>query len=95
MAIKRITIRVPFELHQQLIEIGAEQDKSLNTVAVEALEKYAEKAGQLPLQKMSDLLAPAAEAANISEEELLEHARQVRQRIWQERYQKAVQAVKS
>lgn len=95
MDVKRITIRVSPELHKQLVRLSTEQDKSLNTVAVEALETYAENAGRLPLQKISDLLSPAAESNNISEEELLEHARSVRKRIWQERYQKAVEAVES
>jgi hydroxymethylglutaryl-CoA reductase len=95
MAVKRITIRVPQKLHQQLTQISAEQDKSLNTLAVEALESYTVQAGHLPLQKLSDILAPAAEAAGISEEELLEHARSVRQHIWKERYEKSVHAVES
>lgn len=95
MAVKRITLRVSPELHEHLIQLSTQQDKSLNTLAVEALESYAEKAGRIPLQKMSDLLAPAAEADNISEEELLDHARSVRKQIWQERYEKAVEAVES
>jgi hypothetical protein len=45
----------------------------------------------LPLQAMSDLLAPAAEADGLDEEELLQHARLVRRRIWRERYERAVQ----
>lgn len=95
MADKRITIRVSPELHQQLIQISAEQDKSLNTLAVEALESYAIQAGRFPLQKISDILAPAAEAGEITEDELLAQARAVRQRFWQERYEKAVQAATS
>ncbi|MCP4419777.1 MAG: toxin-antitoxin system HicB family antitoxin [Chloroflexi bacterium] len=89
---KRITIRVSPELHKQLVQIGTDQEKSLNTLAVEALEYYAIQAGRFPLQKLSDILAPAAEAGEISEEELLEHARSVRQRIWKERYEKSVHA---
>jgi predicted transcriptional regulator len=95
MTVKRITLRVPPELHQHLVQMSTELNKSLNTLAVEALESYTVKAEQLPLQKMSDLLAPAAESNGLSEEELLEHARIVRQRIWKERYQKAVEAVES
>jgi len=45
----------------------------------------------LPLQALSDLLAPAAEVDGLAEEELLQHARLVRRRIWQERYERAVQ----
>jgi predicted transcriptional regulator len=95
MPVKRITIRVSPELHQQLVRISAEQDKSLNTLAVEALETYAIQAGRFPLQQISDILAPAAEAGDINEEELLAHARSVRQRIWRERYEKSVQAIES
>jgi hypothetical protein len=47
----------------------------------------------LPLRELGALLAPAAEAAELTEEELLHYARQVRRRIWQERYEKAVQAL--
>jgi hypothetical protein len=95
MAVKRITIRVPQSLHQQLTQISSEQDKSLNTLAVEALESYTAQAGRFPLQQLSDILAPAAEAAEVSEEELLELARAVRQRIWKERYEKSVHAIES
>ena len=93
MPVKRITIRVSPELHQQLVQISAEQDKSLNTLAVEALESYAVQAGRFPLQKISDILAPVAMAGEISEDELLEYASSIRQRIWRERYEKSVQAV--
>jgi len=96
MQVKRITIRVPQELHQQLSRLAAGQSVSLNTLAVEALEAYAEAlaAGQrrFPLRELSALLAPAAEAADLTEAELLHYARQVRRRIWQERYEKAVQS---
>lgn len=95
MAVKRITIRVTPELHRQLVSISGEQDKSLNTLAVEALESYTKQSGRLPLQQLSDMLSPAAEAGDISEAELLEHARTVRQRIWQERYEAAVHAIES
>jgi len=96
MEIKRITIRVSPKLHQRLRQLAAGRSVSLNTLAVEALEAYAEAlaAGQerFPLRELSALLAPAAEAANLTEEELLHYARQVRRRIWQERYEKAVQS---
>ncbi len=94
--VKRITLRVPPELHQQLGQLAIDRSVSLNTLAVEALAAYAEvmAAGQerFPLQELSALLSPAAEAADLTEEELLRHARQVRQRIWQERYEKAIQS---
>jgi predicted transcriptional regulator len=95
MAVKRITIRVPQKLHQQLTQISSEQDKSLNTLAVEALESYTIQAGRFPLQQLSDILAPAAEAEGISEEELLELASTVRQHIWKERYEKLVHEIVS
>lgn len=95
--IKRVTIRVPSALHQQLHEVADDQAISLNTLAVRALEAYVEESTgeqkRLPLRELGALLAPAAEAAELTEEELLRHARQVRHRIWQERYEKAVQAL--
>lgn len=97
MQVKRITIRVYPELHRQLRELATERSVSLNTLAVEALESYsaALAAGEqrLPLKQLSALLAPAAEADALTEEELLHYARQVRSRIWQERYAKAVQSL--
>ena len=99
MQVKRITIRVPPELHQQLTRLAADRSVSLNTLAVEALEAYAEAlaAGhrRFPLRELSALLAPAAEAADLTEEELLHYARQIRRRIWQERYERAVQSLRS
>ncbi|HIQ05346.1 MAG TPA: toxin-antitoxin system HicB family antitoxin [Anaerolineae bacterium] len=96
MQVKRITIRVPPELHQQLSRLAASQSVSLNTLAVEALEAYAETLvagrGRFPLRELSALLAPAAEAADLTEEELLHYARLVRRRIWRERYERAVQS---
>jgi predicted transcriptional regulator len=97
MTVKRITIRVPPVLHQQLHKIAADQSVSLNTLACKALEAYVESSAtdqeRLPLRELGALLAPAAEAAELTEEELLRHARQVRRRIWQERYEKTVQAL--
>ena len=96
MDVKRITIRVPPELHQQLRQVAADRLLSLNTLAVRALEAYveAQTADQqrLPLRELSALLAPAAQAAELTEEDLLHYARQVRRRIWQERYEKALHA---
>ncbi len=97
MDVRRITIRVPPALHRQLHQVAADQSVSLNALAVRALEAYVEDlaASQelLPLRELGALLAPAAEAAELTEEELLHHARQVRRRIWQERYEKTVQAL--
>lgn len=97
MQIKRITIRVSPELHQRLSRLAAGRSVSLNTLAVEALEAYTETlaAGQdrFPLRELSALLAPAAEAADLTEEELLHYARLVRRRIWQERYEKTVRTL--
>ena len=94
MQVKRITIRVPPELHRQLGQLASSQSVSLNTLAVAALEAYAESLAadgeRFPLRQLGALLAPAAEAADLTEEELLRYARQVRHRIWQERYEKAV-----
>lgn len=96
MEIKRITIRVSPKLHQRLSQLAANRSVSLNTLAIEALEAYAEAltAGRerFPLRELSALLAPAAEAANLTEEEVLHYARQVRRRIWQERYERAIQS---
>jgi hypothetical protein len=95
--VKRITIRVSPALHQQLHQTADEQSVSLNTLVVKALETYVKDSaagqGRLSLQDLSDLLSPVAEAGGLSEEELLQHARQVRRRIWQERYAQAVQAL--
>jgi len=95
--VKRITIRVSPALHRQLHQTAADQSVSLNTLAVRALETYVEETSadreRLPLRELSALLAPAVEAAELTEEELLRHARQVRRRIWQERYEKTVQAL--
>ena len=97
MQVKRITIRVPPELHQQLSQLATDRSLSLNTLAVEALEAYSEALAEgqerFPLRQLSALLAPAAEAADLTEEELLHYARQIRRRIWQERYEKTVRSL--
>ena len=96
MQVKRITIRVPPELHRRLRELAADRSVSLNTLAVEALQAYAEThaagRGRFPLKELSALLAPAAEAAELTEDELLHYVRQVRRRIWEERYEKVVRS---
>ena len=97
MLAKRMTIRLSSKLHSQLVHVAKHEDRSLNTIALEALEAYAEKQeaqeGRLPLGELSALLAPAAISEGIEEVELLEYARDVRERIWKERYAKNVEAV--
>lgn len=96
MSVRRITIRVSPDLHGKLNSLAASHSVSLNTLTVEALERFAqaqaEQPEHLPLQELSAYLAPAAESADLSEEELLQHARAVRRRIWQERYEQSVRA---
>jgi site-specific recombinase XerD len=93
--IRRITLRVPSQLHQALTQAAAERDVSLNHLAVEALELYlvqerelalSEAKGRFPLKELSDLLAPAAQARGLTEEEVMRHVKEARRRIWQERY---------
>jgi CRISPR/Cas system-associated protein Csm6 len=95
MSVKRITIRVSPKLHEQLIDLAQASSKSLNTVAVEALESFAASQTEeaVPLQQLSYLLSPVADAEQISEEELLAHARVIRERIWHERYAERIQAL--
>ena len=97
MEVRRITVRVPPELHKRLSSLARERSVSLNTLASEALEDYVESEvagqGRLPLKQLSALLAPVAEAASLSEEELLDQAREVRHRIWRERYEQAVRSL--
>lgn len=97
MEVKRVTIRLTPALHRQLRQAATDQSLSLNSLAVQALEDYVQvhaeqQQSRLPLRQLAAFLAPAAEASDITEEELLQHARRVRRRIWQERYEKAVQA---
>ncbi len=41
---------------------------------------------RFPLKELSELLAPAAQAEGLTEEELLEEVRAVRRKIYEERY---------
>ena len=99
MAIKRITVRVPRELHEQVSDVAARHRVSLNRFVVEALEAHVRdrdnETGQWPLRELSSLLAPAAEAGELTEEELVRHVREVRRRIWKERYEAAARAARS
>lgn len=77
--IRRITLRVSSELHQELTEAAAERDISLNHLAVEALTRYlVQEEERFPLKELSDLLAPAAQAKGLSEEEMMRHVKEVR-----------------
>ena len=94
--IRRITLRVPSLLHEELARAASERDLSLNQLAVDALEVYlVQEKGRFPLRKLSDLFAPAAQAKSLTEEELLRHVKEARRRIWQERYHQAVEAAQS
>jgi predicted transcriptional regulator len=99
MSVKRITVRVSPELHEQVCQTAARHKLSLNRFVVEALEahllRHEAKVEQWPLRQLSELLAPAAEAAELSEEELMRQVRETRRRIWEERYQAATGAIGS
>ncbi len=91
--ISRITLRMPSQLHQALIQVAAERDLSLNRLAVEVLELYVvQEKGRFPLRELSDLLAPAAQTRGLTEEEMMRHVKEARRRIWQERYREVVEA---
>jgi site-specific recombinase XerD len=91
--IRRITLRVPSQLHQALTQAAAERDVSLNHLALEALKMYlVQERGRFPLRELSDLLAPAAQAKGLTEEEMMRHVKEARRRIWQERYREMVEA---
>jgi site-specific recombinase XerD len=90
--IRRITLRVPSQLHQVLTEVATERDVSLNRLAIEALEQYViQEKKRFPLKELSDLMAPAAQAKGLTEEALMRHVKEARRRIWQERYREMVE----
>jgi site-specific recombinase XerD len=90
--IRRITLRVPSQLHQALTQAAAERDVSLNHLAIEVLEQYVvQEKERFPLKELSDLLAPVAQARGLTEEEMMQHVKEVRRRIWQERYREMVE----
>ena len=93
MTVKRITVRVSPELPEQVSQAAERYQVSLNQFVVQALEVSLQRreaeAGRWPMRELSALLSPAAEASGLTEEELLRHMRQVRRRIWEERYQVA------
>ena len=98
MAVKRITVRVSPALHKRVAQAAAKRRVSLNQFVAEALEastRHQESAaGPQRLRELSALLAPAAGARGLTEEELLRHVREVRRSIWKERYQEATRPVK-
>ena len=66
---------------------------SLNRLAVEALELYAvQQKGRFPLKELSAIRAPGAQTNGLSEVEMMRHIKEVRRRIWQERYRETVEA---
>lgn len=90
--IRRITLRVPSELHQALSQAAATRDVSLNHLAIEALELYlVQEKERFPLKELSDLLAPAAQAKGLTGEEVMRHVKEARRHIWQERYREMVE----
>jgi len=48
--------------------------------------KAAAKAGRFPLSLLSDLLAPAAQAKGLTEEDLKRSVKAARRKLWKERY---------
>ena len=99
MEVKRITVRVSPQLYTRVARAATRRKISLNRFVAEALERSAQgqeiPEDRWPLGELSALLAPAAEAAELTEEELLAHAREARSRIWRERYRAEVQAVQA
>ena len=97
MSVKRITIRVSPSLNRQVSQTAAEHYLSLNEFIVKALEAYLRQSASpkspWPLPELSALLAPAAEAQGLTEEDLLTHLRETRRRIWEERYRQTVQQI--
>lgn len=91
---RRLTLRIPGRLLDELHQAAVKQAVLLNSLASQALESYVQarrqKRSRLSLRELSELLAPAAEADEIGEEERLRHARDVRRRIWQERHRRLV-----
>jgi len=93
---RRITLRVSASLHRALSGAASQQRVSLNSLAVEALNKFLiREQERFPLQQVSDLLAPAAAAKGLSEEDVLRHIKEARRRIWKERYAEMINSSKS
>ena len=97
MAVKRITIRVSPSLHDRARQAASKRQESLNEFAVRALEdaitREPASASHSLLDDLSALLAPAAQAQEITEDEMLAHLHDVRRKLWQERYRQVVEDV--
>ncbi|RMF89510.1 MAG: toxin-antitoxin system HicB family antitoxin [Nitrospinota bacterium] len=90
---KRITLRVPSSVHHALTQLAAKRHVSLNTLALEALQRYiAQEKRRFPFKELSDVLVPAAQAQGLTEEEIQHQIKEMRRRLWQERYQDMVEA---
>lgn len=95
-SVRRITIRVPGQLHRALSRVASKSELSLNQLAVEAFEEYLNSQaaqGKFPLAELNRLLAPAARARKLRESDAVRHAKEARRRIWEERYRPAVEQV--
>ncbi len=89
--IRRITLRVPDQLHEALAQAADEREVSLNQLAVEALAHFlVHERGRYPLKELSVLLAPAARSKKLDEQALSRRVKEARRRIWRERYKDLV-----
>ena len=96
-SIRRVTIRVPSQLHRALSRVASASDVSLNRLAGDAFEEYLSSQaaqGKFPLEELSALLAPAARAKNLHENDVARHIKEARRHIWKERYQPAIAQVR-
>ena len=96
MGFRRITVRVTPELHERAARAADDGNVSLNTLVVEAVEAYVSvhtpAMERWPLAELSALLAPAADAADLTADDVQRHLREVRRRIWAERYEAAARS---
>jgi len=96
-SVRRVTIRMPKQLHRALSRVAAESDVSLNQLAVEAFHEYLNgqaTQGKFPIAELSRLLAPSARARNLRESDVARHVKEARRRVWKERYQPAVAPIR-
>lgn len=88
---RRITVRVPRQLHQMLAHMAKKSQTSLNRIAVEALQTHVTNEQQRDsVKELSDILAPVADTTGLSEADVLRHVREARRRIWHERYRELI-----
>lgn len=91
--LRRMTLRVPDQLHEALAQVADEREVSLNQLAVEALAHFlVHERGRYPLKELSALLSPAARSKKLDERALIGRVKEARRRIWRERYQEMVAA---